>query len=485
MGLRTNDMGTDGRWWAVRACPVPGRRFPAFQGCGGAPRHSRSACEFPNAWSWDANRHNLHTRGREREGGGGSRQGGSGRGGTEARGPTPLLCTNFLDRLAVGNPRPRPRPRPLPSTSASAGPAPFLEEPASSSGELNSAPVGPSAALAPVGPAAALSDRLAAGNPRPRPRPCPLPAPAGPAPSVEQPASSSGDLTSARAGPAAALAHVGPAPALLDSLAAGNPRPRPRPCPLPAPAGPAPSLEEPASSLGELTPAPAGPAAAPVGPAPVPAPAPAPAGPAPAPAPAPVVPAPAPAPAPAVPAPPPASPMPPPKGMPTARLSTLVLSIFEAAVAFTSGMPLLRAFLGINDIPVLTGPSSWAPGRGHLAGSIIAGALGFDSLYAARARNMVSHMLCRLDRAFFAMSSQILLTFLRILESVVYASIPRGAIPSWLAAHSQNSLHLLVPASPAPSAKKYWVVTRYISMCASVRPLHTPHFIIRQLAPCI
>ena len=77
MGLRTNDMGTDGCWWAVRACPVPGRRFPAFQGCGGAHRHSRSACEFPNAWSWDANRHNLYTRGREREGGGGSGQGGT------------------------------------------------------------------------------------------------------------------------------------------------------------------------------------------------------------------------------------------------------------------------------------------------------------------------------------------------------------------------------------------------------------------------
>ena len=144
MGLRTNVMGTDGCWWAVRACPVPGRRFPAFQGCGGASRHSRSACEFPNAWSWDANRHNLHTRGREREGGGGS-----GRGGTEAQGPTPLLRTNFLDRLAVGNPRPRlrPRPRPLPSTSASAGPAPSLVEPASSSGELTSAPAGPAAAL--------------------------------------------------------------------------------------------------------------------------------------------------------------------------------------------------------------------------------------------------------------------------------------------------------------------------------------------------
>ena len=141
-------------------------------------------------------------------------------------------------------------------------------------------------------------------------------------PSLEDPGSSSGQLTSAPAGLAAALAPVGPAPALLDRLAAGNPRPRPRPRPLPAPAGPAPSLEEPASSLGELTPATA------------------------------------PAPAPAVPAPPPASPMPPPKGMPTARLSTLVLSIFEAAVAFTSGMPLPHAFLGMNDIPVLTGPSS-------------------------------------------------------------------------------------------------------------------------------
>ena len=201
MGLRTNVMGTDGCWWAVRACPVPGRRFPSFQGCGGAPRHPRSACEFPNAWSWDANRHNLHTRGREREGGGGS-----GRGGTEARGPTPLLRTNFLDRLAVGNPRPRSRPRPLPSSSASAGPAPSLEEPASSSRELTSAPAGPAVALAPVGPATALSDCLAAGNPRPRPRPRPLPALAGPAPSLEDPGSSSGELTSAPAGPAAALA---------------------------------------------------------------------------------------------------------------------------------------------------------------------------------------------------------------------------------------------------------------------------------------
>ena len=98
--------------------------------------------------------------------------------------------------------------------------------------------------------------------------------------------------------------------------------------------------------------------------------------------------------------------------MPTARLSTLVLSIFEAVVAFTSGMPLPRAFLGMNDIPVLTGPSSWAPGRGHLAGSIIAGAPGFDSLYAAWARNMVTHLLCLLDRAFFAMLLQIVLTFL-------------------------------------------------------------------------
>ena len=177
MGLRTNVMGTDGCWWAVRACPVPGRRFPSFQGCGGAPRYPRSACEFPNAWSWDANRHNLHTRGREREGGGGS-----GRGRTEARGSTPLLCMNFLDRLAVGNPRPRSRPRPLPSTSSSAGPAPSLEEPASSSGELTSAPAGPAVALAPVGPAAALSDCLAASNPHPRPRPRPLPASAGPAP---------------------------------------------------------------------------------------------------------------------------------------------------------------------------------------------------------------------------------------------------------------------------------------------------------------
>ena len=76
MGLRTNDMGTDGRWWAVRARPVPGRRFPPLQGCGRAHRYSRSACEFPNAWSWDANGHNLHTRGRQREGGGGSRRGG-------------------------------------------------------------------------------------------------------------------------------------------------------------------------------------------------------------------------------------------------------------------------------------------------------------------------------------------------------------------------------------------------------------------------
>ena len=238
-------------------------------------------------------------------------------------------------------------------------------------------------------------------------------------------------------------------------------------------------MEEPASSLGELTPAPAGPAAAPVGPAPVPAPAPAPAGPAHAPAPAPVVPAPAPAPAPAVPAPPPASPMTPLKGMPTARLSTPVLSIFEAAVAFTSGMRLLRAFLGMNDFPVLTGPSSWAPGRDHLAGSIIAGALEFDSLYAVRVRNMVSHMLCQLDRAFFAMTSQIVLTFLRILESVVYASIPRGAIPSWLAAHSQNSLHLLVPASPAPKQFLSWIPRRtwalqnvynFESMFGSLKP---------------
>ena len=76
--------------------------------------------------------------------------GGADRGGTEARGPTPLFHTNFLDRLTVGNPRPRPRPRPLPSTSASAGPAPSLEEPASSSEELTSAPAGPAAALAPV-----------------------------------------------------------------------------------------------------------------------------------------------------------------------------------------------------------------------------------------------------------------------------------------------------------------------------------------------
>ena len=238
MGLRANVMGTDGCWWAIGACPVPGRRFPSFQGCGGAPWHPRSACEFPNAWLWDANRHNLHTRGQEREGGGGS-----GRGGTEARGPTPLLRTNFLDRLAVGNPRPRSRPRPLPSTSASAGPAPSLEEPASSSGKLTSAPAGPAVALAPVGPAAALLDCLAAGNPRPRPRPRPLPAPAGPAPSLEDPGSSSGELTSAPAGPAAALAPIGPAPALLDRLAPGNPRPRPHPRPLPAPAGPAPSLE--------------------------------------------------------------------------------------------------------------------------------------------------------------------------------------------------------------------------------------------------
>ena len=70
MGLRTNDMGMDGRWWAVRTCPMPRRKFPASQCCGGGLRHSRSPLEFLNAWSWDANRHNLHTRRWEREGGG-------------------------------------------------------------------------------------------------------------------------------------------------------------------------------------------------------------------------------------------------------------------------------------------------------------------------------------------------------------------------------------------------------------------------------
>ena len=84
--------------------------------------------------------------GRGREGGGAHGEGADW-GGTEAWGPTPLLCNNFLYRLAVGNPHLRPRPRPLPSTSASAGPAPSLEEPASSFGELTSAPAGPDAAL--------------------------------------------------------------------------------------------------------------------------------------------------------------------------------------------------------------------------------------------------------------------------------------------------------------------------------------------------
>ena len=87
--------------------------------------------------------------GRGREGGGADGAGVDGGetegGGTEAWGLTPLLCPNFLDLLAVGNPRTRlrPRPYPLPSTSASAGPAPSLKEPASSSGELTSAPTGP------------------------------------------------------------------------------------------------------------------------------------------------------------------------------------------------------------------------------------------------------------------------------------------------------------------------------------------------------
>ena len=35
------------------------------------------------------------------------------------------------------------------------------------------------------------------------------------------------------------------------------------------------------------------------------------------------------------------------------------------------------------------------------------------------------------------------------------------------------------------SAKKNCVVTRYIFTCAQVRPMHTPYFILRQLAPCI
>ena len=83
-------------------------------------------------------------RGRE---GGGADRGGTEGGGMKPWCPTPLPRTNFLDRLAVGNPRPRPRPRPLPSTSASAGPPPSLVEPASSSGELTSAPAGPAAAL--------------------------------------------------------------------------------------------------------------------------------------------------------------------------------------------------------------------------------------------------------------------------------------------------------------------------------------------------
>ena len=104
-------------------------------------------------------------------------------------------------------------------------------------------------------------------------------------------------------------------------------------------------------------------------------------------------------------------------------------------------MPLPRTFLGMNDIPVLTGPSSWAPGRGDLAALIIARASEYDSLYTPRVRNMVSHILYRLDPAFFAMSLHIVLMFLPILESVVYASIPLGAICFWLAAHSQNSLH--------------------------------------------
>ena len=145
MGLRTNEIAKDGRWWAVHACPVPRRRFPASQGCEAASSHSCSACEFHNAWSWDAHRHNLHSREQEREGGGGADRGGTEGGGMKPWCPTPLPRTNFLDRLAVGNPRPCPRP--LPSTSASAGPAPSLDEPASSFGELTSAPAGPAAAL--------------------------------------------------------------------------------------------------------------------------------------------------------------------------------------------------------------------------------------------------------------------------------------------------------------------------------------------------
>ena len=81
-------------------------------------------------------------RGRE---GGGADRGGTEGGGMKPWCPTSLPRTNFLDRLAVGNPRPCPRP--LPSTSASAGPAPSLDEPASSSGQLTTAPAGPAAAL--------------------------------------------------------------------------------------------------------------------------------------------------------------------------------------------------------------------------------------------------------------------------------------------------------------------------------------------------
>ena len=76
-------------------------------------------------------------------------------------------------------------------------------------------------------------------------------------------------------------------------------------------------------------------------------------------------------------------------------------------------------------MPVLIGPSSWASGNGHFAGSIIAGAPGLTARYAARACEMTSHILCRLFLAFLAMSSQIIRALIRIgigIGCVVYHS---------------------------------------------------------------